>query len=327
MIAKPFVVAALMAGAFAPLGPSAPRPVVAQGESVKLETANVVIHGTLLLPAKAQGKVPVALLIAGSGPTDRNGNSPLLPGGNNSLKLLAETLATQGIASLRYDKRGVAASMGAAKSEAELRFTHYSDDAAAWVAQLRKDARFSTISIIGHSEGSLLGVMAAQKERPDAFVSLAGAGRPAADALTEQLERNLPPESKTEALRMLNELRAGRTIDQVPPALMVLFRPSVQPYLLSWLRLDPAAELAKLNLPVLIVQGTTDIQIGVKDAERLAQSYPKGKLAIIDGMNHVLKEVREASQQVASYSDPKLALHAQLGGLIGEFVLAARPAR
>ncbi|MGH7466788.1 MAG: alpha/beta hydrolase [Longimicrobiales bacterium] len=301
--------------------------VVEQEEAVRLETATGVIHGTLLMPGNAPGKVAVALIIAGSGPTDRNGNSPALPGPNNSLKLLAEALAAQGIATLRYDKRSIAASMGAARTESELRFTQFSDDAAAWIAQLRNDGRFSTISVIGHSEGSLLGIMAAQKERADAFVSIAGAGRPAADALAQQLESNWPAESKTEALRMLNELRAGRTIEQVPPGLMMLFRPSVQPYMMSWLPLDPAEQLKKLDMPVLIVQGTTDVQIGVNDAERLAQAYPKGKLALLDGMNHVLKEVREASQQTASYSNPNLDLHPELGKQIGAFVLGVKAGR
>jgi pimeloyl-ACP methyl ester carboxylesterase len=291
-----------------------------QEQAVQLQTPTGVLHGTLLLPGTAAAPVPVVLLIAGSGPTDRDGNSPLLPGKNNSLKMLAEALAAQGIASLRYDKRGIAASVGAATSEADLRITHYGDDAAAWVAQLRKDKRFSTVTIAGHSEGSLLGIMAARKERPDALVSIAGAGRPAADALAEQLERGLPPEIKTEALRILGELRAGRTVAHVPPTLAALFRPSVQPYLLSWLPLDPAAELARLDLPALIVQGTTDVQIAVKDAERLAAAYPRGKLLVIDGMNHVLKEVREASQQAASYSDPALPLHPALSGPIVELV-------
>jgi pimeloyl-ACP methyl ester carboxylesterase len=300
-------------------------PVAAtQEEAVRLESAGVVLHGTLLLPAQTSGKAPVALIIAGSGPTDRNGNTPQMPGGNNSLKLLAESLATQGIASLRYDKRGVAASRTADMSEAELRFTHFSDDAAAWIAQLRRDARFSTITIIGHSEGSLVGMLAAQKERPNAFVSLAGAGRPIADVLTEQLEKNLPPDTKPEAMRVLSELRAGRKVEQTPPSLAALFRPSVQPYLMSWLPLDPAAELARLALPALIVQGSTDIQITVTDAERLARAEPRAELAVIDGMNHVLKEVREASQQVASYSDPALPLHPEVGRIVGAFVLTRR---
>ena len=289
-------------------------------EAVRLETATGVLHGTLLIPETVNQAMPVALLISGSGPTDRNGNTPLLPGKNNSLKLLAESLATYGIASVRYDKRGVGASVGSAQSESELRFTHYIDDAAAWVTQLRKDPRFGKITVIGHSEGSLIGILAAHKSPVDAVVSLAGAGRPIADALTAQLERGLPADTKGEALRILNELRSGRTVAQVPPSLAALFRPSVQPYLLSWLPIDPAAEIAKLKVTVLIVQGTTDIQATVEDAQRLAEGQPAAKVVIIEGMNHVLKEVREASQQMASYSDSTLALHKELPLAISGFV-------
>jgi alpha-beta hydrolase superfamily lysophospholipase len=302
------------------LSVAAGQAVQSQEEAVRLETPGGVLHGTLVLPADPRVPMPVVLMIAGSGPTDRNGNSPLLPGANNSLKLLAEGLAGRGIASLRYDKRGVAASAGAARSEAELRFTHYSDDAAAWLAQLRRDGRFSSLIVLGHSEGSLLGIMAAQQERPDALISVAGAGRPIAEVLREQLERNLPADTKAEALRILNELQAGRTVATVPPSLLVVFRPSVQPYLLSWLPLDPAVELGRLRMPVLIVHGTTDIQVAVAEAERLARAGPARQLAILDGMNHVLKEVREASQQAASYSDPALPLHPALIERIAEFV-------
>jgi pimeloyl-ACP methyl ester carboxylesterase len=132
------------------------------GELLMLDAAAGKLAGTLLMP-KAAGPVPLAVIIPGSGPTDRNGNSPLIPGANNSLKLLAEGLAAHGIASLRYDKRGVGASAASNIKEADLRFSNSADDAAAWVDRLRQDPRFSTITIIGHSEGSLVGMLAAQK--------------------------------------------------------------------------------------------------------------------------------------------------------------------
>src|SRR5690606_11236335 len=119
---------------------------------------------------------PVVLIIAGSGPTDRDGNSPLLPGQNNSLRLLAEGLAQRGIATLRYDKRGIAESANAELREADLRFNTYVDDAAALLSRLHDDARFSRVSVVGHSEGALIAVMAAQKAAVDAIVSIAGAG-------------------------------------------------------------------------------------------------------------------------------------------------------
>jgi fermentation-respiration switch protein FrsA (DUF1100 family) len=292
----------------------------AQESPVTLDTKTGALHGTLLMPAGAASPVPVALLIAGSGPTDRDGNTRLLPGKNNSLKLLADALAQHGIATLRYDKRGVAASMGAATKESDLRFTTYVDDAADWLEWLRADKRFSRRIVIGHSEGSLIGVMAAQRSPVSHVVSIAGAGRPIGDVLDEQLSRGMPPEQLADARRILAELKAGKSVDPVPPSLLMLFRPSVQPYMISWLPIDPAREVGRLTVPVLVVQGTTDIQVTAADAERLAKGSPRAKLEMIDGMNHVLKEVREASQQTASYSDPALPLHPRLVEAITLFI-------
>ena len=292
----------------------------AQETPVTLQTSSGSLNGTLLVPATVSGPIPVALIIAGSGPTDRDGNSPLLPGKNNSLKLVAEALAQHGVASVRYDKRGIAGSMGAASKESDLRFTSYVDDAVAWLEWLRNDARFSRRIVVGHSEGSLIGIMAAQRSPVSHVVSLAGAGRPIAEVLDEQLSRNLPPPLLADARRILGELKAGRTVDSVPPPLMALFRPSVQPYMMSWLPVRPAEEVGRLTIPTLIVQGTTDVQVSVGDAERLAQGNPRAKLELVDGMNHVLKEVREASQQTASYSDPSLPLHPKLVEALSRFV-------
>ena len=293
-------------------------------ESIVLETPTGAVHGTLLMPANVTGRVPVVLVIAGSGPTDRDGNSPALPGPNNSLKQLAEGLAAEGFATVRYDKRGIAASAAAARAEADLRFTTYVDDAAAWIRKLAADPRFSSVSVIGHSEGSLIGVMAAREAGASAFVSIAGAGRPIVEVLTEQLSRNLPPELMSESTRIMEELKKGRTVSAVPPQLAALFRPSVQPYMISWIPLDPAAELARFSGPSLIVQGTTDIQTSITDAERLAKADSRAKLLVIDGMNHVLKEVREPARQLASYGDPALPLHPALVPGIADFLRQQR---
>lgn len=292
----------------------------AQESPVTLDTKTGALHGTLVMPAGATSPVPVALLIAGSGPTDRDGNSPLLPGKNNSLKLLADALAQHGIATLRFDKRGIGASMGAATKEADLRFTTYVDDAADWLEWLRADKRFSRRIVIGHSEGSLIGIMAAQRSPVSHVVSIAGAGRPIGDVLDEQLSRGLPPAQLADARRILAELKSGKPVDSVPPPLLMLFRPSVQPYMISWLPIDPAREARRLTVPLLVVQGTTDVQVSAADAERLAKGNPHATLEMIDGMNHVLKEVREASQQTASYSNPALPLHPQLVELITKFI-------
>jgi pimeloyl-ACP methyl ester carboxylesterase len=281
----------------------------AQEAPVQLETKSGTLHGTLLLPKDAAAKVPVALIISGSGPTDRDGNSAMLPGKNNSLKMIAESLAAHGVASVRYDKRGIGASAVASGNESDVRFTNFVDDAVAWLDWMGNDARFSRRMVVGHSEGSLIGIMAAQRATVDRVISLAGAGRSAGAVLRQQLAGNLPPNLLADAQRILGELEAGRTVAEVPQPLMMLFRPSVQPYMISWLPIDPAAEVAKLTVPVLVVQGTTDVQISVSDAERLAKGNPRATLEVVDGMNHVLKQVREPARQLPSYSNPELPLH------------------
>ena len=291
-------------------------------DTISLDTPTGRIAGTLVVPASSK-PVPLVVIIAGSGPTNRDGNSTLLPGANNSLKLLAEGLRDRGIASLRYDKRGIAESVKAGVSESALRFDMFANDAVGWVQKLRPDARFSTITIVGHSEGSLLGMLATSRGQADAFVSIAGAGRPASVLLREQLSKQpLPPDLSAFSNRALEALVAGRTVDSVPPALAALFRPSVQPYLISWLPLDPAALIKELTVPVLIVQGTADIQVPVRDAELLAAAQPKAKLVIVNGMNHVFKTpagTDPASQQ-ASYSDPSLPVSRELIESIATFV-------
>ncbi len=299
-------------------------------EAVKLETLSANLYGTLLLP-RSKRKVPVVLLVAGSGPTDRDGNSPLLNGSNNSLKLLAESLAEQGIASLRYDKRGVGETgkemlLAAQKTnvmprEEDLLFDAYIDDAVLWGQKLRGDKRFSTVTIAGHSEGSLIGMVAAGKMKADAFISIAGAGRPVNQILLEQLKAQLPPDLMKSAEDILSQLVADKKVESVPPALYVVFRPSVQPYMISWLRLDPAKEIAKLKIPVLITQGTTDLQATAQDVKLLAAANPSAKVSLVEGMNHVFKAVSsDREKQVASYSDPTLPVVPELTNAISRFI-------
>jgi hypothetical protein len=329
-------VAALLAGLYflvAPRTAKAQRqPATTTGapswvsDSIHLDTPTGRIEGTIVVPA-AKVAAPVMLIIAGSGPTDRNGNSPLLPGANNNLKQIAESLATRGIASLRYDKRGIAASRAAGPAEADLRFDHYVDDAAAWIKLLRADPRFTTITVVGHSEGSLIGMIAAQRASADGFVSIAGAGRPAGVVLREQLTAApMPPEMRESALRGIAALESGHTADSTPPALAALFRPSVQPYLISWLRYRPAEELGRLGVPTLIVQGTTDVQVKVTDAEALKAGQPRAQLLIVEGMNHVLKHetAMDMTAQMKSYGDPSLPVVPELLRAIETLVRSTR---
>lgn len=288
---------------------------------ITLDTPTGQLAGTLELPAGAD-KPRVALLIAGSGPTDRDGNSSMIPGRNDSLKLLAAGLADAGIATVRYDKRGIGGSHAAGSAESALRFEMFVDDAAAWIARLKADPRFASVAVIGHSEGSLIGMLAARQADVAAFVSIAGIADGASTLMRKQLEGKLPPELEKESERILVSLESGAVVDPVPPALATLFRPSVQPYLISWFKYVPAQRIAELTMPVLVVQGNTDIQVDVVQANRLHGARPGAKLAIIPGMNHVFKHVRAVPElQVASYGDPSLPVSPLLVKSIADFLL------
>jgi alpha-beta hydrolase superfamily lysophospholipase len=274
-------------------------------EAVQLRMESGTLHGTLALPSDAP-PFPVVIIIAGSGATDRDGNQPQLK--NDSLKLLAQALAAEGIASLRYDKRGVGESAAAGAKEEQLRFELYVGDAVRWVGTLREDSRFSRVGLIGHSEGSLIGMIAAKQTKIDAFVSIAGLGRAAPAVLRSQLSAQLPKNLRAKFEKILDELTAGRVVADAPGDLAFLFRPSLQPYLISWFKYDPTREIAALDVPVLIVQGTTDLQVGVDDAQRLAAAKPGAKLALIDNMNHVLKRAVTPAEQQTAYTDPSLPI-------------------
>ena len=301
--------------------PPEPTAIVELPDSLVIATGTV--YGTLELPAKAF-PVPVVLIISGSGPTDRNGNSPALPGSNNSLKQLAAGLAERGIASLRYDKRGIAASAKAAGSEQDIRFTDFIDDAKSWIEKLKTDARFSTVTVAGHSEGSLIGMVAAHEAGADGFVSLEGAGRRPRAVIVEQLTGQLPEETIAQADTIMGLMEAGTVPDstyKVPPILYALFRPSVRPYMVSWFKYDPAVEISKLTIPVMIVQGTTDVQVSQKDADAMAAGLPAAKVLVVEGMNHVLKEAPPGrAAQGPAYSDPSIPVVPKLMDELAAFV-------
>ncbi len=269
--------------------------------SVELETPTGSLRGTIDLP-EGDGPFPVVLVIAGSGPTDRDGNSPGMK--NDHLKLLGHGLAEQGVAALRYDKRGIAGSAAAGPKEEEHRVEILAKDVAAWIDWLRADERFSRVVVVGHSEGSLMGMLASQQSKPDAFVSIAGPGRPAGAVLLEQLKPKLTPELLAKSEAIVASLEAGQAVSDVPAPLAALFRPSVQPYLISWFAYDPAKEIAKLEIPVLVVQGDTDIQVSLEDARLLAPTGGRPELRILEGMNHVLKAARTDAEQNHAYTDP-----------------------
>ena len=278
------------------------------------------LAGTLLLPNGA-GPHPALLLWAGSGPVDRDGNLPGLR--NDSLRLLAEALAERGVATLRMDKRGVGGSHGAGADESRLSLDLYVADAARWLQALRDDANVSRAGLLGHGEGALVATLAAQRAVPDRLALLAGLGTPAGPAILRQLAEGGTPTELVEAARsIIARLLRGEAMADVPAPLAGLFRPSVQPYVASWLLRDPAEELMRVRCPVLVVGGTADLQVRATEARMLAAARPGACLLVVPSMNHVLKAPaggRTANLQ--AYADPRLPLAHGLAEELASFVL------
>lgn len=295
-------------------------PTQEQGESVSVNTGSAVIKGTLSVPPLSQ-KVPVVLLIAGSGPTDRDGNSAMSNGKPDYLRKISEALKQKNIAALRYDKAGVGQS-SSTKTEDQTRFEDMVDHATALIKMLKKDPRFSKVIVAGHSEGSLVGMLACQREKTDGFISLAGAGFPIAAILKTQLKEALSEDDYKNAERILDTIKTGQPVKQKLNAnLSVLFRPTVLPYLNSWMKYDPAKELQKLSMPILLVQGTHDIQVSTDNFKQLKDVKPKARLVLIEGMSHILKEApADKAQNAATYSQNYLQLHPRLIPALEQFI-------
>lgn len=263
------------------------------------------LYGSFAIPTSDK-PVPVVLIIAGSGPTDRNGNQDNV--NSNAYKLIADSLKNAGIASLRYDKRGVGESAAALKDESQMRFEDAVSDAVGIIKELKSDKRFSSVIILGHSEGSLVGMLAAAQEPVQAFISVAGIANSADKVIIRQVYGQ-SEELGIKAAYMLDNLKNNKPIGDPGPELSALFRPSAQPYLLSWIKYDPQTEIKKLSIPVLILQGTTDLQVSEGEATTLKEAYPKATLKIIKGMNHVLKTAPEDRvKNMATYNMPALPL-------------------
>jgi hypothetical protein len=277
------------------------------------------LHGTLLSPGK---KSPVVLIVPGSGPTDRDGNNPFGVGAQ-SYKLLAEALFEDGIATVRVDKRGMFGSAAAGDANA-VTVEQYAQDYRAWIDAIRAETGRKCVFLLGHSEGALM-VSAAAQGRKDVcgLILVSGPGRKLGDVLREQLKANPANAPLLEpALAAIAELEAGRHVDTstMPAALMPLFAPPVQDFLISEMAADPVQVLRNAKRRSLIIQGSTDMQVSLEDA-KLLNKAPRTKLEIINGMNHILKEApADRAANLATYTDPSLPLHPKLEREIRRFV-------
>lgn len=290
------------------------KPVISrfadEERSVPVKGGN--LKGSLMSPQNKTAQTPIALIIAGSGATDRNCNNGTTLN-TNAYRMLAETLAESGIASFRFDKRMIGKSTGFDPDESKLKFDDYIQDAVQLVTYLKSQG-YTKVFVIGHSEGALIATLAAQRTKVNALVSLCGGGENI--ALTLKRQMNSP-----EANMIIDKLKNGELTNDIPQSLQITFRASVQPYLISWMKYEPAVELGKLSVPMLIVGGTTDLQVPPADAEMLKKAAPRAELAVISGMNHILKDApADPTANMVTYTQPELPLNTELTTRVVRFL-------
>ena len=282
---------------------------------VNIPSEKITVNGALIAPENAE-KVPLVIIIPGSGPNDRNGNAGMAQ--NNSLKLLAEGLKEKFIATYRYDKSALEWMKIKGFKEEDGSFEDFITDAKSVVNYFKNTGKYSKIIIAGHSQGSLVGMIAAS-ENIDAFISIAGAGRTIDTIIIEQIGKQAPTliEETTSAFE---KLKKGENVENINPMLASILRSSVQPFMVSWMKYNPQEELKKLTIPTLIINGTKDIQVPVSDAELLNISNSTSEIKIIENMNHIFREITDDSQNLASYTNPDLPIMTELVTSIEKFV-------
>jgi len=275
------------------------------------------IDGTLLMPTVIDSKKPdLAIIIAGSGPTNRNGNQNFLK--NNSLKKLAEQLTNNGIATFRYDKR-IVKQIREGKVDNNIMFDDFVNDASSVIDYFKEQDIYSKIYVIGHSQGSLVGMLAA-KNKADGFISLAGAGNNIGDVLVEQVTK-MAPKLGEEAQKVVNKLKAGETTTDYPNALVSIFGPNVQAFMMNWMQYNPTLLIKELQIPMLIVNGTKDLQVSETEAKLLKEANDKAKLVIIENMNHVLFEIEgDELENSKSYNESFRSISPKLITSITQFI-------
>ena len=290
---------------------------IAQEKSYIESEININIHidGTLLVPKEIE-KPNLAVIIAGSGPTNRDGNQNFLK--NNSLKKLAEGLSAQGIATFRYDKR-IVKQIRKGNVDENILFDDFVTDAKSVVEYFKSKKDFKKIYVIGHSQGSLVGMLSAQ-EYADGFISLAGAGQTIDKVITDQITKTAPMFTE-DTNRVFQSLREGHTNSDFPPALASVFRLDVQPFIMNWMQYDPKVVIKELKIPVLIINGNKDIQVSEEEAILLKDANQNAELLIIDKMNHILVPIEgDTLENTKSYNEPQREISPELISAIVSFI-------
>ena len=244
---------------------------------------NRYVDGTLLVPESIENP-PLVIIIAGSGPTDRNGNQSFMK--NDMLKKLAERLTENGVATFRYDKR-VVKQLKTGTFDKNIRFDDFVTDAKSVVTYFKTS--YTSIIIAGHSQGSLVGLLASDAGA-DGFISLAGAGNPIDQIILEQITKTAPFFTE-DTKRVLETLKSGQTTTDFPPALASIFNLDIQPFMINWMQYNPQELIENLEMPALIINGTKDLQVSAAEAQLLKDRKEDAELFIVENMNHLLFEI------------------------------------
>ncbi|WP_240474625.1 alpha/beta hydrolase [Pseudodonghicola xiamenensis] len=280
------------------------------------------LRGAALLPENPRAAV---VIIPGSGPTDRDGNSPQGLS-SDTYRLLAEALEARGIGSVRIDKRGMFGSAGALEDAEAATIAGYAEDAVAWAGALAGRTGQSCAWLAGHSEGGLVALAAVSGARSGpvcGVILLATPGRPLAALLREQLQANPENAPYLDQLdRAVTVLERGAMVDPetISPVLRPLFRAGLQRYMIQLFAYDPAVLARAVQVPALIVQGGRDQQVRPVDADTLARAMPHAGRLDLPQMTHMLK-ADQPDQPFATYTDRSLPLVPEVAATISDFIL------
>src|ERR1700733_5776780 len=287
----------------------------ARAEETKIRVG--AIDAVLTTPPDVE-RPPIALLIAGSGSTDHDGNGPQVKPA--TLKKLSEQLVARKIATLRYDKRGAGGWKPEYGRPEDFRFPQFVDDATALVNYLRGSRKFSRVVLAGHSEGGLVAILTARRVPVDRLVLLVTAARRQGDLVKAQLEKKLPPDKLEPIVKAIDAIMAGQIV--APPPRGLAIAPSMQPGIASAFAEDPIPPLKLIDQPTLIIGGGRDLQMARLDFAALSAASPVVKTLWLPESNHVLLDVTVDSDNMAAYNQSERALDSELVDSVAAFILA-----
>lgn len=281
-------------------------------EDILITNDSIRLPGTLTY---LDHRSPLIIWIPGSGNIDRNGNQAGYNVKADYIKEFRDSINKKGISFFSYDKR--TANPENIKYKDDIVFEDFVNDAKTVIDHFRADRRFSSIILIGHSQGSLVAMLASNNT--DKYISLEGPSDAIDKVLVQQIIRQSPIAGDT--LRAeLKELRETGTIKYINPYLRTLLPKQNLLFLKSWMVYDPADEIKKISIPVLIINGTKDTQVLVDDAQALYNSNPDSKLVLIENMNHVLKDVQTDEDNLKSYYLSDYPLSKKLINEVADFI-------